>query len=63
MYDHQKLKLKYKLLLRKKVIKACYFSDPPPCLVFVGKFSKETIEILANSIFFSNLTSFVKHID
>jgi hypothetical protein len=43
MYDYQKLMLKYKLLLSKKVIKSCYFFDPPPCIVFVGKFSKETI--------------------
>jgi hypothetical protein len=43
MYDHQKLILKNKLLLRKKVIKSSYFFDPPPCIVFVGKFSKETI--------------------
>ena len=41
MYDHQKLILKNKLLLRKKVIKSSFFLTLH--LAFVGKCSKETI--------------------
>lgn len=52
MYDYQKLMLKYKLLLRKKVIKSCFFLTLHLALYLLVNVQRKPFRYLQIAFFF-----------